>query len=82
MNKMKRLLSFLITFSMVSVSCQSKVEKGSKDEGGASNSRTLTISPDRTSLLRNPLNGWVMYVSGSSDPSYFDTKIYVPELGK
>ena len=81
MKKMKCLLSFLITFIMLPVSCQGKVEKGSGDEP-ANNSRTLTISPDRTSLLRNPLNGWVMYVSGSSDPSYFDTKIYVPELGK
>ena len=81
MNKKRCLLSFLITFSMVTVSCQGKVEEGGLD-GDASNSRTLTISPDRTSLLRNPLNGWVMYVSGSSDPSYFDTKIYVPELGK
>ena len=81
MNKMKCLLSFLITFIMVPVSCQGEVEKGS-EEGTANNSRTLTISPDRTTLLRNPLNGWVMYLSGSSDASYFDTKIYVPELGK
>jgi hypothetical protein len=81
MKKIKCLLSFLITFFMLPVSCQGKVEKGSGDEP-ANNSRTLTISPDRTSLLRNPLNGWVMYLSGSSDPSYFDTKIYVPELGK
>ena len=28
------------------------------------------------------MNGWVMYVSGSADPSYFDRQIYLSELGK
>lgn len=42
----------------------------------------VKISPDRTTVLRNPLNGWVMYVSGTADPSYFDTKVYVADLGK
>ena len=42
----------------------------------------VKISPDRTTVLKNPLNGWVMYVSGTADPSYFDTKVYVADLGK
>ena len=42
----------------------------------------LKPTVDRTSVLKNPMTGWVMYVSGSSDPSYFDTEFYVPSLGK
>lgn len=37
---------------------------------------------NRNTVLRNPLNGWVMYGSGSGNPSYWDTEYYVPDLGK
>ncbi len=37
---------------------------------------------DKKSNLRNPLNGWVMYGSGSGDPSYWDTKYYVDSEAK
>lgn len=50
--------------------------------GTAQGNETVKISPDRTTVLHNPLNGWVMYLSGSADPSYFDTKIKVVDLGK
>ena len=82
--KSKCILCAAIALSVMTISCQGKGEDGGGKSGGneSSDVRTLTISPDRTTILKNPLNGWVMYVSASSDPSYFDTKIYVPELGK
>ena len=56
---------------------------GSGENGGEiAGNTTVKISPDRKTVLKNPLNGWVLYVSGTADPSYFDTKIYVSELGK
>ena len=67
---------------LITVSCQGRPEAGTEANTDATNARTLSISPDRTTVLKNPLNGWVMYVSATSDPSYFDTKIQVPELGK
>ncbi|MCD0489557.1 DUF4832 domain-containing protein [Pedobacter sp. MC2016-14] len=33
-------------------------------------------------VLRNPLNGWVMYASRSADESYWDTEYFVPQLNK
>jgi len=35
---------------------------------------------NRSSVFRNPLNGWVMY-AGADNPSYWDTEYYVPDLG-
>jgi hypothetical protein len=67
---------------LMTASCQGRPEAGTDGNTDASNARTLSINPDRTTVLKNPLNGWVMYVSATSDPSYFDTKINVPELGK
>lgn len=37
---------------------------------------------NRSTPLRNPLSGWVMYASASSDPSYWDTEFYISDLGK
>lgn len=44
----------------------------------------MTVKPayNKSEVLHNPLNGWVMYVSADYDPSYFDKEIYVPLLGK
>ena len=32
-----------------------------------------------SSVLRNPLNGWVMYAARTADESYWDTEFYVPD---
>jgi hypothetical protein len=34
-----------------------------------------------TAVLRNPLNGWVMYGRRESTDTYWDTEFFVPELG-
>ncbi len=81
MIKIRHTLSLAVALFMA-VSCHGRSEAGGEVNTGASNVISLSISPDRTSVLKNPLNGWVMYVSATSDPSYFDTKINVPELGR
>ena len=55
----------------------------SKDNGGGQVAG-VTVKPayNKSEVLHNPLNGWVMYVSADYDPSYFDKEIYVPLLGK
>ena len=65
--------------------CACAKEPGSRDSGNTgeiAGNTTVKISADKTSVLKNPLTGWVMYVSGTADPSYFDTKVTVPDLGK
>lgn len=37
---------------------------------------------NRSAPLRNPLNGWVMYAARDESESYWDTEMYVPDLGK
>jgi hypothetical protein len=42
----------------------------------------LTPTYDSQSLLRNPLNGWVMYAPRNADETYWDIEYFVPALGK
>lgn len=80
--KKNRILIPLLALS-VAVSCGEKPESG-EDGGGTvpAGNVEVKISPDRTSVLKNPLTGWAMYVSGTADPSYLDTEFYVSSLGK
>lgn len=74
----------LILLATVVSACACGKEPGPSGDKSSSieGNTTVKISPDRTSVIHNPLNGWVMYLSGNADPSYFDTKIYVADLGK
>jgi len=47
-------------------------------------SQQKTIKPqyDEHSVIRNPLNGWVMYAARTADGAYWDSQFYVPELNK
>lgn len=36
----------------------------------------INLSPDRTTVLRNPLNGWVMYLGRSWDENFWTTQGY------
>lgn len=62
-------------------SCEKQPDSGSgQDE--LEGYQTVKVAFDRNTVLNNPMNGWVMYGSGSGDPSYWDKKIKVSELGK
>jgi hypothetical protein len=37
---------------------------------------------NRNSVIRNPMNGWVMYAARTDNDTYWDREIYVPDLGK
>ena len=62
-------------------SCSKDPDAGG-NEGQLEDYKTVKVGFDRRTVLKNPMNGWVMYGSGSGDPSYWDKKINVPELGK
>lgn len=72
-----------VLLALCSLCCCSKETSGAG--GGSDNTGDLTVikfNPDKKTVLHNPLNGWVMYGSGSGDPSDWDKEIYVSELGK
>ena len=72
-----------VLLALCSLCCCSKETSGA--DGGSDNTGDLTVikfNPDKKTVLHNPLNGWVMYGSGSGDPSDWDKEIYVSELGK
>ena len=39
-------------------------------------SKTVSFSPDTRTVLRNPLNGWVMYLNRNWDESFWETAGY------
>ena len=84
MNMDKRLLAaFMALAFLCSASCGcSKSDDGAGDGGETVAGVTVKPAYNRSEVLHNPLNGWVMYVSADYDPSYFDTEIYVPSLGQ
>ncbi|MGN7786332.1 hypothetical protein ACTJIJ_17500 [Niabella sp. 22666] len=49
---------------------------------GADNNILVRPAYDSTTVLRNPLNGWVMYGQRTATDTYWDTQFYVPELGQ
>ena len=84
MNINKSIISSIIAMSALTLSAcgddNDNLTKPSADSIPGNTELKLTINT--TDVYRNPLNGWVMYVSGSADPSYFDTNFYLSELGK
>ena len=69
----------------LAVSCDGKENPDDNGDGNASvpeDNIEVKITADRKSVLKNPLTGWAMYVSGTADPSYLDTEYYVSSLGK
>ncbi|NDV59236.1 DUF4832 domain-containing protein [Bacteroides sp. 519] len=54
------------------------------DDGGKQIGSNTLVKPkfDKTTPLRNPMNGWVMYAARTAEPSYWDTEYYVADLGK
>lgn len=59
-------------------------EKPEENDTPAVDSENVTVkfTVDKSSVLKNPLNGWVMYGSASGDPSYWDTEYYVSDLAQ
>ena len=41
----------------------------------------VSFSLNQNDILHNPMNGWVLYLDATADPSYFDKEIYNSELG-
>ena len=64
-----------VLFSTTAVAGCSK-EAGSDDPGAAGSNETVRLAPDRTSVIRNPLSGWVMYLGRSWDENFWTSEGY------
>ena len=64
---------FLSLLAVICLGCNDPVnpEGGSEDKTPEGESVRVTIRPERDSLVRNPLNGWVMYLGRSWDENFW-----------
>lgn len=74
--------------SMVSVSCSGSDDEGGNEDNGdlPAENVTVKILPNKTRVIRNPLNGWVLYLSRGMNENFWENSgydhMYVPSLGK
>lgn len=85
-NRMMKIYSVMLSCLMLAaaVSCAEKTDDDNGKTGGgvpAGNTEVKVLS-DKTTVLKNPMTGWVMYLSADSDLSYFDTEFYISSIGK
>ncbi|MEJ5961539.1 DUF4832 domain-containing protein [Pedobacter immunditicola] len=80
--RLKRITRIALTLLLCvpALAYSQKYDKGKDD--GINDYLLLKPKYDSISVLRNPLNGWVMYASRNADESYWDTEFFVPDLGK
>ena len=65
----------LLAAFLCAASCGCSKDNGGGEEGGQVAGVTVKPAYNKSEVLHNPLNGWVMYVSADYDPSYFDKEI-------
>jgi len=84
----KQLFSnWIINFFLTLLLCTSGLlgfSQKNKGKSGSGNTGYILLKPkyDGHSVLRNPLNGWVMYAPRNADDTYWDIEYFVPALGK
>ncbi|UCS95002.1 DUF4832 domain-containing protein [Echinicola marina] len=75
----KNLFMMLVCFQLFACST---LAGGDDVEEGKGDNTLVKPKYNKNSVLRNPLNGWVMYAGRTADESYWDTEYYVSDLGK
>ena len=81
----KLIIKYLFVVFVIFNSFACSSNEDSIDESKSSGTTTgalVELSYSRSLVLRNPLNGWVMYAARNANESYWDTEFYVPDLGK
>ena len=83
-NKLTTALLCALFVCAGSCGCSKSSEEGPGGNGSGGKVEGTVVKPaySRSKILKNPLNGWVMYGSGTGDPSYWDTEFYVSELAQ
>ncbi|MCI7177996.1 MAG: DUF4832 domain-containing protein [Candidatus Cryptobacteroides sp.] len=75
---------YIVPLVLAAALACTKTPAGGENDSDAGQ-QTVKISPDRTSVLRNPLNGWTLYIGRSWDENFWTKQGYdnisVAELG-
>ena len=71
----RRCAMIVVLFLTAAVAGCSK-DSGSEGPGSAGSTETVRLAPDRTSVIRNPLSGWVMYLGRSWDENFWTSEGY------
>ncbi|MFT3751542.1 MAG: hypothetical protein QM800_01220 [Paludibacter sp.] len=84
MNKMNLKGNMLVISFLAAVLCLApcSCKSNQPDDDGTTTGTLVKTKYNKTKFLRNPLNGWVMYASGSADVSYWDTEFWVTDIAK
>lgn len=86
MQKKNQINRLTITCILAVFLCFTAYSCSGSGEGPDDNSKTTgtLVKPkyNKTKVLRNPLNGWVMYGSGSGEESYWDTEFFVSDIAQ
>lgn len=82
MKKLKYKVMISRTFTALLCVLLFACKKSAGDDSKKAQGTLVKPNYNRSSVFRNPLNGWVMYGSGSGVESYWDTEYNVPDLGK
>ncbi|MCH5227831.1 MAG: DUF4832 domain-containing protein [Muribaculaceae bacterium] len=61
------IINNILRFSLVLILCLI---------GGSMSAKTFEFAPDTTSVIRNPLQGWVMYLGRTWDENFWETQGY------
>ncbi|MEA4984062.1 MAG: DUF4832 domain-containing protein [Paludibacter sp.] len=72
------IISVLVTFlCFAACSCSTDLP----DEGNVTGT-LVKLKYNKTKVLKNPLNGWVMYAARDANESYWDTEFWVSDIAK
>lgn len=82
MKKLNYKITGLKTLTAVLCLLAFACKKDDKEDAKKFQGTLVKPNYNRNSVFHNPLNGWVMYGSGTGNPAYWDNEYYVPDLGK
>lgn len=73
-------------FSLFSCTNSNNGDINDKEQELPNENVTINIIPDKTRIIHNPLNGWVLYLARGMNESFWESTgydhMYVPDLGK
>ena len=68
---MRKVLIFSLA-ALMFAACGKEGEPSGKEPGGNIVMEQVKITPDRTSIIKNPLTGWAMYVGRSWSDTFWN----------
>ena len=61
-------ISMFAAACLMACACQEKQAGGQEGFHNPDGNQEISITPDMNTVLHNPMNGWVLYISADADP--------------